>query len=88
MDEAEVERIRDVLSKYENFDLIGVHTNLALYESDDLVNAHAGFILEENLSAISTEEIIRRLDNNLFSDDSLRSVLRVLRSRLVGNASK
>ena len=54
MDEAEVERIRDVLSKYENFDLIGVHTNLALYESDDLVNAHAGFILEENLSAIST----------------------------------
>ena len=57
-------------------------------ESDDLVNAHAGFILEENLSAISTEEIIRRLDNNLFVDDSLRSVLRVLRSRLVGNTSK
>ncbi|MDA0361308.1 MAG: hypothetical protein O3A69_09590 [Proteobacteria bacterium] len=44
MDEAEVERIRDVLTKYENFDLIGVHANLALYEADDLVNAHAGFI--------------------------------------------
>lgn len=88
MDEAEVEQIRDVLSKYENFDLIGLHTNLAVYESDDLVTAHADFILEENLSAISTEEIIRRLDNNLFADDSLRSVLRVLRSRLVGNTSK
>jgi hypothetical protein len=88
MDEAEVERIRDVLSKYENFDLIGLHTNLAVHESDDLVTAHAGFILEENLSAISTGEIIRRLDNNLFADDSLRSALRVLRSRLVGNTSK
>ena len=88
MDEAEVEQIRDVLSKYENFDLIGLHTNLAVYESGGLVTAHAYFILEENLSAISTEEIIRRLDNNLFADDSLRSVLRVLRSRLVGNTSK
>jgi hypothetical protein len=88
MVEAEVERIRDVLSKYENFDLIGVHSNLTLNEADDLVNAHAGFILEENLSAISTEEIIRRLDNNLFANDSLRSVLRVLRSRLMGNTSK
>ena len=88
MDEAEVERIRDVLSKYENFDLIGIHANLALYEADDLVNANAGFILEENLSAISTEEIIRRFDNNLFADDSLRSVLRVLRSRLVGSTPK
>ena len=88
MDEAEVERIRGVLAKYENFDLIGAPSNLAFYESDDLVNAHAGFILEEHLSAISTEEIIRRLDNNLFADASLRSVLRVLRGRLVGNASK
>ena len=82
MDEAEVDRIRDVLTKYENFDLVGAHTNFALYESDDAVNSHADFILEENLSAISTEEIIRRLDSNLFADDSLRSVLKVLRSRL------
>ena len=88
MDEAEVEWIRDVLTKYENFDLIGVDANLALYEADDLVNAHAGFILEENLSAISTEEIIRRLDSNLFAGDALRSVLKVLRRRLVDNTSK
>ena len=88
MEETEVERIRIVLAKYENFDLIGVHTNLALYESDDLVNAHANFILEGNLSATSTEEIIERLDSNMFTEDAIPSVLKVLKRRLVGNNSK
>jgi hypothetical protein len=39
-------------------------------------------ILEENLTKLSTEEIVERLHKKNFSDDAIPSALRVLRNRL------
>lgn len=38
--------------------------------------------LEENLTKISTEEIVEKLNKKNFSDDAIPSVLRVLKNRL------
>ena len=51
------------------------------YRSVDLTVTR-NLILEENLTKISTEEIVERLSKNSFSDDAIPSALRVLENRL------
>lgn len=55
---------------------------LGKYQSIDLSAVLRNEILEENLTSLSTEEIIERLNKKIFSDDSIPSALRVLKNRL------
>lgn len=55
---------------------------LGKYQSIDLSAVLRNEILEENLTSLSTEEIIERLNKEHFSDDSIPSALRVLNTRL------
>ena len=51
------------------------------HQGIDLSVASRNEILEENLTRLSTEEIIERIQKKHFSDDAIPSALRVLNSR-------
>ncbi|MDA1239142.1 MAG: hypothetical protein O3A15_09365 [Proteobacteria bacterium] len=68
VDEFEAELIEIYMDKFKHVDLVDSSVNLAS---------------EGNLSAFSTKELTEQLDSSMCAEDSILSILRVLKDRLV-----